>query len=336
MSAALAYPVRTPTWLLTYAGLNITADIIAMVEKIAYDNHEQHLADEVEITLEDRDGRWQGPWSPAYGDVVTLEIGYAGEPLLACGSFQVDELELQGPSDTVQLRCIAAGITPALRTPTSASFEGQSLAQIAATVAARHNYTVVNAPASTGLTLNRVTQNSETDLRFLRRLATAYNHDFSIRGTQLVFYARQALETAPAAFTLHRSDLTSFAFKARTNQVYRGARVSYQSPATKTLITQSVTDPNAPTGDTLNLVQRAENPSDALAKAAAALHDHNMLQGTMRVTLPGKTTMVAGNNVAIQGFGGYDGTYLVTRTHHRLDRSAGYTTEAEGRKLSLT
>jgi Bacteriophage probable baseplate hub protein len=334
MSAALSYPVRTPAWTLTYGGVNITADVTSMVEAIVYENHEQHLADEVQITLEDRDGRWQGPWFPTYGDVVALQVGYAGEPLLPCGAFQVDELELQGPPDAVHLRCIAAGITSALRTPTSARFESQTLAQIAALVANRHGFTVVNAPAANGLVLARVTQRRETDLQFLLRLANAYDYDFSVRGTQLIFYARAALEALPPVLVLRRTDLISFAFKARTNQIYQAARVSYQNPATKTLISQAVSAANDLTGDVLNLAERAESSSDALARAAAALHRHNMLQATMRITLPGTTTMVAGNTVALQGFGQNDGAYLITAARHRLERSTGYTTEAEGRKLS--
>ncbi len=334
MSAALSYPVRTPAWILTYAGVNITADVTSMVETIVYESHEQHLADEVQVTLEDRDGRWQGPWFPAYGDAVTLQIGYASEPMLPCGSFQVDEIELEGPPDAVHLRCIAAGITPALRTPTSARFEGQTLAQIAATVAARHGFTVIDATAASSLVLSRVTQRQETDLQFLRRLANAYNYDFSVRGTQLIFYPRTALEGVPAVLALQRTDLISFAFKGKTNQIYQAAQVSYQNPLTKTLISQTVTDATVLTGDTLNLAERSESPSDALARAAAVLHRHNMLQATMRLTMPGTTTLVAGNNVTLQGFGENDGTYLITAARHRLERSTGYTTEAEGRKLS--
>jgi phage protein D len=333
VSATLAYSVRTPVWVLTYAGVNITADITSMVETIVYESHEQHLADEVQMVLEDRDQRWQGPWFPAYGDAVTLQIGYAAEPLLPCGSFQVDELELQGPPDVVHLRCIAAGITPALRTPTSARFEAQTLAQIAATVAARHSFTVVDAPTTASLSFKRVTQRNETDLTFLHRLANAYNYDFSVRGSQLIFYPRGALEAVAPVLTLQRSDLTSFAFKGSTRQVYQAAQVSYQNPVTKTLITQIATDPNAVTGDTLNLTQRTESATDASARAAAALHRHNMLQATTRLTMPGLPTVVAGNNIAVQGFGQNDGVYLVTAARHRLDRATGYTTEADGRKL---
>jgi phage protein D len=334
VSAALSYPVRTPTWILTYAGVNITADVTSMVEAIVYESHEQHLADEVQVTLEDRDGRWQGPWFPIYGDVVTLQIGYAGEPILPCGSFQVDEIELQGPPDAVHLRCIAAGITPALRTPTSARFESQTLAEIAATVAARHGFTVIDASPASSLIFSRVTQRQETDLQFLHRLANAYNYDFSVRGTQLVFYPRNSLESVPAVLALKRTDLITFAFKGKTGQIYQAAQVSYQNPLTKTLISQTVTDVNAPTGDTLNLAERSESSSGALARAAAALHRHNMMQATMRITMPGNTTVVAGNNVTMRGFGQNDGTYLITAARHRLERSTGYTTQAEGRMLS--
>ena len=226
-----------------------------------------------------------------------------------------------------------AGITPALRTASSARFEGRTLAQIAGTVAARHGFTVVDAPAAHSLILRRVTQRDETDLHFLHRLANAYNYDFSLRGTQLIFYPRGALEAAPVVLTLGRGDLTSFAFKGRTGNIYQAAQVSYQDAQTKALITQTATAPQGLTGDTLNVARRAESPTDALAQATAALHLHNMLQATMRVTMPGSPTVVAGNNIALRDFGQHDGVYLITAARHRLERSTGYTTEAEGRKL---
>jgi Bacteriophage probable baseplate hub protein len=334
MAAAASYPVRATAWVLTYAGVNITADVTGMVTEITYTSEEQHRTDEIEVRLEDGDRRWQGPWFPAYGSTVTLQIGYAGETLLPCGSFQIDEIELSGPPDTVHLKAIAAGVVPAIRTPSSAKYEGQTLAQIAATVAAKHGFTVVNAPGVAGLSFARRTQHHETDVQFLRRLANEYNYDFSIRGTQLIFFARTALETMPAVLTVQRTDVTKFELKGKSRRVYSAARVSYQNPATKTLITAKATDPDATTGDTLDIPERAESTTDAQARAAAALHRNNMSQETMNLTLPGTTKIVAGNNLVIQGFGGNDGTYLVTKARHKLERSSGYTTEAEGRKVS--
>ncbi len=335
MAAAtpLAWPVRTPAWQLTYASVNITADITGMVLGIDYDSREERLADELTVQLEDRDQRWQGPWYPVYGDTVTLQIGYAGEPLLPCGSFQVDAIELEGPPDVVHLKCLAAGITPSLRTRSSVGYENVSLASVADQIATKHNFTVVNAPPPTALIRARITQRHETDLAFLHRLAKQYNYDFSVRGTQLIFYPRTPLETAPTVLSIQRTDVTKFEFKGKTGHIFAAATVSYQNFRTKSLISQTTTAPAALTGDTLALPRRAESASDAQAQAVAELHRRTMHQLTCRIELPGTTRVVAGNNVAIAGFGGNDGVYLITRARHALDRANGYHTEFEGRLL---
>ena len=42
--------------------------------------------------------------------------------------------------------------------------------------------------------------------------------------------------------------------------------------------------------------------------------------------LPGDTDLVAGVNVALKGWGGYDGKYIIKQAVHKLD-SGGYTTQ---------
>src|SRR5258707_531145 len=125
--------------------------------------------------------------------------------------------------------------------------------------AARHGIGVSGSPAALNLQFARVTQNDETDLAFLHRLANRYNYDFSVRGKTLVFYARNQLEQAPAVYTVTRRNVTKFHFKGRTHHVYKAAVVSYLSPQTKQLITQSVsTSPAVSNGDTLNIPTRTE------------------------------------------------------------------------------
>jgi len=46
MAALLAYPVRSPQWLLNYKGVNITADISQMVLGVTYTDHLSGLAGE--------------------------------------------------------------------------------------------------------------------------------------------------------------------------------------------------------------------------------------------------------------------------------------------------
>jgi uncharacterized protein len=358
MAALLSYPVRHPQWELTYAGQNITGRVTQMAIEVSYSDKTEHHSDELEVTLEDRDRRWQGPWFPVRGDVVSAQIGYDSEALMDCGQFQVDELELKGPPDTFHLKCVAAGITPSIRTPRSAAYENQTLLQVANTVAARQGLRVIGL-AGSGQTISfaRVTQRHETDLNFLHRLAIAHNYDFSIRGTQLVFYSRTALENQSPVMTITRGAPTvngaaapspfplpqlsgrgasilakGFEFKTRTQQIYKSASVAYQNPATKQLIAASASG-TSPTGDDLHIVTRCENPQQAQLKASSAIHDKNKDQVTGRLEVEGNTLLVAGVNITVQGFGAWDGTWHIDSSRHRLARDSGYETEVEIRQL---
>lgn len=340
-----------------------------MATEITYSDHRAHHhwrtravtthaeTDELEVVLEDRDRRWQGPWFPVRGDIVNLEIGYEGEEwMLDCGDFQVDELELHGPPDTFHLKCIAAGITPSLRTTRSAAYENQTLSQIAQTVAQRHQLTLVNAPQNVNVTWQRITQRHETDLAFLRRLALAHNYDFSIRGSALVFYARTTLEDAATVLTITRGSAQgseyqpryampmpqvagqgifakSFEFKTKTQKIYESATVAYQNPQQKALLAAQYKDEDSPTGDDLYIVARCETPQQAQLKAQSALHDANMLEVTGKIETEGTVLLVAGVNVELMGFATFDGKYHIETSRHRLERSGGYTTEIEVRLL---
>lgn len=335
MTAAIAYPVRTPSWVLTYQGVNITADISHMVLSISYVDELGGRSGELEVELEDRDRRWQGPWFPQQGDVVSLLIGYNNEPLLPCGNFQVDDLEIEGPPDVFHLRCLPAWITPSLRTRNSFGYENQTLLQIAATIAARHGMTVIGAPNDLDVSYLRITQKHETDLDFLRRIAIEHDYDFTVRGTQLVFYSRADLEAQTAVLTLSRNGVERFTFVSKTHLIYKQAQVAYFDPYGKQLFAQiAQANPMVAAGDVLKVVARCENGQQAMERATAALHETNRLLVTCRLVAPGTTLLVAGNNVVLSGWNVMDGTYMIERAQHRLSRAAGYVTEADLRLVS--
>ncbi len=334
MTASLAYPIRSPQWTLNYQGVNITADISRMVLAITYTDYLGGLSGEADIEIEDHDRRWQRQWFPVLGDMLSLAIGYNDEAPLPCGDFQIDQLELGGPPDVFCLRCLAAYITPAMRTPNTVGYENQTLLGIARTIGGKYGLALVSAPGMADLQFARITQAEETDLGFLKRLAREHNYDFTVRGGSLVFYARTALENAAPAATVLRTDTERFTFRNRTCRIYQSARVAYLDPLTKRLITQSaVASRPAPTGDTLKLRARCENGQQALLKAQAALHAHNRKFVEVELVLPGSTVLAAGSNVALSGFGAFDGTYLIQVARHRLNRPAGYTTEVEARRV---
>ena len=183
MAATASYSVRSPQWILSYLGVNITADVSQMVLAIRYVDRLDGASGELEVDLEDSAKLWQGPWYPALGDVVSLQIGYSGEALLDCGEFQIDELELDGPPDVMRLRCLAAYITPAMRTANTVAYENMGIVEIAAQIAAKYGLALVTASSESesDVVFARVTQRRQTDLEFLKRLAREHNFDFTVR-----------------------------------------------------------------------------------------------------------------------------------------------------------
>ena len=338
MAASASYIVRSPQWIFSYLGVNVTADVSEMVLAIRYVDRLDGASGELEVELEDSTKRWQGPWYPTLGDIVGLQIGYSGEALLDCGEFQIDELQLDGPPDVMRLRCLAAYITPAMRTANTVAYENMGIVEIAAQIAAKYGLTLVAASSESqnDLVFARITQRRETDLEFLKRLAREHNFDFSVRAGQLIFYERPALESAPAVDAITRPDTVRFSFRNRTRRIYEGAEFSYFDPDTKQLISQSVAaDASAPTGDTLKIVARCENVQQAGVKAEALLHLHNMVLVDASLDGPGNAVLVAGNNVQLSGWGALDGRYLIETAQHHLARARGYTTSIAARRVSV-
>ncbi|WP_324095006.1 hypothetical protein [Candidatus Binatus sp.] len=308
-----------------------------MVLAIRYVDRLDGASGELEVELEDSEKLWQGPWYPALGDVVSLQIGYSGEALLECGDFQIDELELEGPPDVMRLRCLAAYITPAMRTANTVAYENMGILEIAAQIAAKYGLAMVvaSSESESDLMFARITQRRQTDLEFLKRLAREHNFDFTVRAGQLIFYERPALESVPAVAVITRSDTMRFSFRNRTRRIYDGAEFSYFDPDTKQLITQMVSaDSSSPTGDTLKIVARCENSEQAQVKAEAALHLHNMVFVDASIEGPGITVLVVGNNVLLSGWGALDGTYLIETALHHLARAKGYSTSIGARRIS--
>lgn len=336
MATTASYTVRSPQWILTYSGVNITADVSEMVLAIRYIDRLDGASGELELELEDSTKLWQGPWYPTIGDIVSLQIGYSGESLLDCGEFQIDELELDGPPDVMRLRCLASYITTAMRTANTVAYENMGIVEIAGQIAAKYGLTLVTASSESwsDVMFARVTQRRQMDLEFLKRLAREHNFDFTVRAGQLIFYERMALESVPAATGVTRSDTVRFSFRNRARRIYDAADFSYFDPDTKELITQSVpADEASPTGDTLKIVARCENAQQAQVKAEAALHLHNMVFVDASIEGPGNAVLVAGNNVQLSGWGSLDGKYLIETAKHQMARATGYSTSIAARRV---
>lgn len=315
-----------PIFKIEYNQKDITKDVSNQVLNIEYTDFEHGQSDEITITFDDTQKLWQNSWIPAKGDSLRVFIGYEGEKLLNCGIFEIDEIEFATPPDILTIKAIATGITKALRQNNSVAYENKTLKQIASEVAQKHSLTLVGEIED--VRVERITQNQERDLTFLKKLAEQYGYIFKIAEDNLVFYKTEKLTGADAAKILYKSDLSRITLTEKTSKNYKSVTVSYHNPKTGKKVTATAKNQNCVKGDTLKINERCENKQQALLKAKAALaKGNNTIEGS--IDLVGNPNLVAGLNVELKDLGYFSGKYHITQTRHFIDRTAGYGTGLE-------
>ncbi|ECI5744485.1 phage protein D [Salmonella enterica subsp. enterica] len=339
VNTGMTAPVPQPAYQLMYNRKDITHDVSAYVTSVSYTDKLSGESDEIQVDLEDGEGRWREAWYPGKGDTLTLHMGYAGEPLRECGTFSIDEIELSGPPDSVSLRGLATSVTAAMRTRTSRGFENTTLAAIAQRIAGKHHLQLQGQIEP--LMLDRVTQYDETDLGFLKRLAGDYGYMVKVTHTHVIFSSLDRLRDVAPALTFSPRDISRYSIRDTLNRIYRGAKHRSQNSRTKKVVTyqanggentSTVTVPfrlHNTSADTLTLSGRAGNQGTAERRTRAALNLKNQYQKVATLSMEGNIRLRAGHNVTLTGFGAQNGIWLTGSVRHSMTRSGGYTMKVE-------
>jgi phage protein D len=326
--------VPRPAFRLIYGQKDITTDLVPYVTSVTYTDNLSGQSDEIDVELEDVDGRWINAWYPGKGDTLTLKIGYEDEPLLVCGQFEIDEIEFNDPPSTVSMRALGSFPGKPVRTRKSIGMENTTLAAVAQHIAKRNGLTLTGKIRHTPI--DRVTQYSETDVVFLSRLADEYGYAFKVAGNRLIFTEIVALLSADPSAVLQVTDLESIRITDKISFVYRTSQVKYQDIKKKALVVYGTKEDGQvgqvgknTSSDTLKKTAKVKDKATAQVKADAGLNKARLEQVTGSVTIPGNPAIVAGLMIGIEGLGKLSGKYLVQCARHQIDRGGGYTTELD-------
>ena len=331
-------PPRAPSFKLTYQGRDITAEFSQWPTDITYTDHHHGQADEVSVTVHNTNGAWLDIWEPQEGDVFALDYGYEDAPLEPAGEFTVDEDGADGDAggDTADFRGLAAPKTKELRTEKHKAYEKQSLSEIVGKIAGEHGFQLEGEIED--LDYERITQNGERDLAFLKRLAEETGHFFTVKGQKLVFTSRNALRAAEPVRTFDRvtdfrQTLTRYSLRNADHVAATKAEVRYLHPRRKKVIkgdASSADDLGLMTnsGDVVKLDVRVEDEAQAERLAKSKLDQKNSPKYSGTLYMVGDPQIVAGVVIALTSFGNKSGKYLVTQSTHRMVRG-GYTTSVE-------
>lgn len=331
-------PRRTEVQL-TYEGVNITEDIAPYLVSFQYTDNGTSRADDLQLTLQDRDGRWRSPWMPADGDRIAAEVVmhnwiYPGSrQTMHCGTFQVDQLTYSGPSDTLHVGAVSWPVSKGLKNEEkSKAWEKVTLRKIAETIASSAGlkllYDTIEA------SYDRIDQTQQSDISFLAQLAEKEGATVKVTNDTIVIYDDLRFESVPPVRTIERgmSDVLTYSFERNVvGSAYASCTVTYRDSAKNRNIAGTFAIPGA-IGPTLKINERVESEAEAIRFARNALRQRNRDAQRGTITLVGDPKLVQGVTVELRGYGKFDSTYFIDSATHTVGNN-GYVTRVEIRKV---
>ncbi len=330
-----------------FDGTDITEDIKPYLLSLTYTDNEEDEADDLQIQLQDREAVWLKSWlNKAVGAsaaaklkisaVITPENWGGNGGNLPSGNFELDSVQASGPPSTVTIKATSlAYSSPIRQTKKSKAWENYSLSGIANEIAGSGGLSCMY-EASSDPFYDRREQERTSDIEFLSDLCHDAGISLKYTDSQLVLFDQADYEGKAPVLTIRRGDGRYTKYKLSTGAAdtqYGSCRVSYVNPATAQCIEGTAAAPgeDSESGECLEITAKVKDAGEAQALAEKQLRLHNKFNRTASFTLPGNTGLVAGVTVQLEGFGGWDGKYMVKRAVHTV--SNGYTTKIELRKV---
>lgn len=217
-----------PLWRIRVDGVDITATLDSRLVSLTHTDNRGMEADQLDLTLDDADGRLQ---LPPRGAVLALALGWEGEGLTDKGTFTVDEVEHSGAPDQVTIRARSADLRAGLSTQRTRSFHQLSVSAIVNDIAAAHGLTAAIAATLAGELLDHLDQTNESDANLLTRLAGMFDAIATIKAGRLVFMPAgagvSALGKPLPVVTITRSDGDQHRFSLAERDSYTAVKALY-------------------------------------------------------------------------------------------------------------
>ena len=314
---------------------DISEDIAPFVKSFTFEEKVSDEADSAAITLHDRDNLFIADWFPTKASILRISIvriDENGEESLDLGQFEVDTVENTLSPSECKLKLVSIPNSSELRaTDKSRSWEKIPLSKIAKDIADNAHLELFFQTVEDPI-IDRVEQDGESDLSFLKKLCKKSGCALKITDSQLIIFDVEDCEKRDIVATISKDSgkIKQFNLKTKTIEVYKSCEISYQHGIKSELITAEFQDPSKSSGKRLKIREKVETQAEAERLARKRLREKNSEETTGNFTMIGDFSLLSGNTVEISGFGIYDGKYLISRSTH--DLSNGYTTRIEIKK----
>lgn len=327
---------------ISFNGKDISKDMTRYLQSFSFTDNEEGQADDVSITIDDREEEWLGKW---------LKEGYKGHKIeasiiqknwnsdgkdrkLYCGIFETDGLSLNAPPAILSIKANAIFEKAAIKKEKKTkAWEGYTLEKIQNEIAGGAGYTALYLTQN-AVEYERREQKNETDLAFLQRLCKDAGLSLKVTAQQLVIFSQAEYEQKESIATISKkkSDIISVSFECEGgDKSYKSCIVTYTDAKKGKKIQATFTPDKKADGEILRITdKKVTSQAEALALAKAKLRAKNKGEFTGTIVLPGDVKYLAGLTVNIAGFGLYDGKYIIEQATHTV--TGGYTVSIKIRK----
>lgn len=260
------------------------------------------------------------------------------DDVLDCGEFEFDSAESDGPPDTVTIKATSLPYSCSIRqTLKSKSWENVTLKDIVQAIAKNNGLTVMFESAYNPK-YTRIEQYQMSDIAFLQKLCHDAGASLKATNKILVIFDQSAYEQKKAVRTIRFGEQGGYEKRhlyMGTNDTYTSCRVSYTTPSgtviSATEYAENYREEDGAKNQCLNIHQKVSSVAEAQLLAHKMLRLHNKYEYMANFTFPGDTSLAAGCAVELEGFGAWDGKYIIKQAKHSVSRS-GYTTQVTLRK----
>ena len=337
---------------IAFDGVDITDSIRPYLKSFTYIDNEEDEADNIQIQLHDRESLWLEDWlseaidaaaaATLQMDAVIVQSNWQGDGqdlVLPCGSCELDTVDYSTPPSVITIKGTALPFSSKIRqTKQDRAWENISLSAIARQIAAANGMRCMIESAQ-DLFYQRVEQTGVSDISFLARLCR--NAGISLKTTNhiIVLFDQAAYEAKSIITTIRRGDGNYTKCKltvSAADHQYTSCRVSYVDPGAGQCIEgiAKIQDykEDSKNNQQLEIKAKVTSRSQAQQLAQKQLRMHNKYCKTASFTMPGNPTLAAGLTVRLQGWGAFDGKYIIAQATHTVS-SSGYATQVKLRTV---
>lgn len=258
--------------------------------------------------------------------------GNGEEEKLECGQFELDGVTAQGPPATVTIKGTSLPYHATIRqTKKSRSWENYTHSGIANEIASNAGMTCMFL-SKTDTSYKRVEQYRISDIAFLQKLCQDAGCSLKISNNIIVIFDQAAYESRDSILTIKHgkeSGYTKYKLQSGENDVYTSCRVTYvDTDGNVITATAYVDDYDEENEDNqcLKIRQKVSSVAEAEILAHNSLRLHNKYKFTASFDFPGNPALLAGCVVTLEGWGAWDGRYIIKQAKHTVDKS-GYKTQ---------